>query len=162
MVEERRMAVVQTLDWSKILTRGLTAGILGGVLIDAFLYAVAIVPHHAALSALWQYEASAALGKAALADPGLAWVGLLVHFFFAAAWGCAFSYVAHTRPQVVAHQYLSGIVFGTVVLIVMSVVAMALNLPVPITVVSLSAGFCAFALFFGLPVSLIVARAIRT
>lgn len=156
------MATVQTLDWNKIITRGLVAGIIGGILIDAFLYVATMMPQHAPITMIWQFVASAAIGKSAFANPNSAWLGLLMHFVISIAWGIAFSYVAHTRAQVAEHPYLSGVVFGVIVMVIMDIVTMAANVMAPITAMSLVMGLIAHCVFFGLPVSLYVSRAIRS
>lgn len=156
------MATVQALDWNKVITRGLIAGIIGGILIDAFLYVATIMPQHLPITVMWQFVASAAIGKGAFANPNSVWLGLLMHFVISIAWGCAFSYVAQTRAQIPAHPYLSGIVFGVIVMVIMDIVTMAANVMQPITVMSLVMGLIAHCVFFGLPVSLYISRAIRT
>ena len=156
------MASAPTLDWSKILIRGLIAGIIGGILIDVFLYFAVMAPMHQPITVIWQSVAANALGKSAFSNPGSAWLGLVMHFAVSIAWGCAFSYVAHTRPQVPAHPYLSGVVFGVIVMIIMNIVQMAANGMPQLTVQFLLVGLIAHCIFFGLPVSLYVSRATRS
>ena len=142
------MATAQSLDWRGVVTRGIVAGLIGVVLLDAFLYAALLVPQHLPPSALW-------LGSGPL------WLGLLMHVIVYLAWAVAFSYAAQTRPSVPAHPYISGIVYGAIVMILMQIVQMAANIPLNLTLPFVVCGFVAHAIFFGLPVSLCVARAMR-
>lgn len=156
------MATVQTLDWRAIIVRGLIAGLIGSVLIDAFLYIVLLMPNHASITVIWQALAATVVGKPALTDPSMAWFGLLMHLLISIAWGIAFSYVAQTRENVPEHPYISGIVYGIIVMIIMQIVQMAANIPLQLTVQALLAGLIAHAIFFGLPISLYISRALRT
>ena len=156
------MATVRTLDWRAIIARGLIAGLIGAVLIDAFLYVVLLVPNHLAITVIWQTVAATLVGKPALSDPSMAWLGLLMHLLISIAWGIAFSYVAHTRSNVPEHPYISGIVYGIIVMIIMQIVQMAADVPLQLTLQALLIGLCAYAIFFGLPISIYVSRAMRT
>lgn len=156
------MATLQTLDWRTIVVRGLIAGLIGAVLIDAFLYVGVLMPQHAPITGLWQFIASTVMGKSAFANPNSAWLGLCMDAIISIAWGVAFSYVAHTRPNVPGHPYISGIVYGIIVMIIMQIVQMAANVPVQLTVPALVSGLIAYTIFFGSPVSLYVARAMRS
>jgi hypothetical protein len=156
------MAIVQTIDWRAIVVRGLIAGVIGGILIDAFLYVAQVMPAHGTILGLWQFVASTALGPSAFTNPSTAWIGLFMHACTSIAWGIAFSYVAHTRPGVAEHPYISGVVYGIVVMIIMQIVLMvAKSWPTP-TVQNTLIGLIAHGIFFGLPVSLYVSRAMRS
>jgi hypothetical protein len=156
------MAIVQTLDLRAILLRGLVAGIIGGILIDAFFYVAQIMPVHGTILGLWQFVASTAIGPGAFANPNTAWLGLFMHGCTSIAWGIAFSYVAHTRHGIAEHPYISGVVYGVIVMIIMQIVLMvAKSWPAP-TVQNTLIGLIAHCVFFGLPVSLYVSRAMRS
>ena len=155
------MATMQALNWRDIIVRGLIAGIIGGILIDAFLYVATLVPQGQPITVIWQSVASTALGKGAFADPNSAWVGLCMHLATSIAWGVAFSYVAHTRPYVPQHPYVSGIVYGIIVMIIMQIVLMVSKSWTAPTVSSFLIDVVAHTVFFGLPVSLYVSRALR-
>jgi len=156
------MAIVKTFDWRAIIARGIIAGIIGGILIDAFLYVVQIMPAHGSILGLWQFVASTAIGPNAFTNPNSAWLGLFMHVCTSIAWGIAFSYVAHTRPGISNHPYISGLVYGVIVMIIMDIVLMvAKSFPSP-TVQSALTALIAHCIFFGLPVSLYVSRAMRS
>ena len=152
---------MQALNWRDIIVRGLIAGIIGGILIDAFLYVATLMPLGQPITAIWQFVASTALGKGAFADPNSAWIGLCMHFATSIAWGIAFSYVAHTRPYVPQHPYVSGIVYGIIVMIIMQIVLMVAKSWATPNVSTFLIQLIAHTVFFGLPVSLYVSRASR-
>ncbi len=156
------MAIAQTPDWRTIVVRGLAAGIIGGFLIDAFLYLAQVLPAHGSITGLWQFVASTALGPSAFANPNSAWLGLFMHVCTSIAWGIAFSYVAHTRGGIAGHPYISGLVYGVIVMIIMDIVLMVAKSWPPPTVQSTFTALIAHCVFFGLPVSLYVSRAMRS
>ncbi|MBV8689754.1 MAG: hypothetical protein JOZ59_06590, partial [Candidatus Eremiobacteraeota bacterium] len=88
------MAPLSRLDWRLISLRGLLGGVIGGILIDAFLYIALFAPVHQPITALWANVSATATGHAA-ANP---WLGLLIHFCVSIAWGVGYAYAAATRP----------------------------------------------------------------
>ena len=156
------MATALAPDWRAILVHGIVAGIIGGILIDAFLYVATIMPAHGSIFGLWQFVASTAIGPSAFSNPNSAWLGLLMHACTSLAWGVAFSYAAHTRPGIAEHPYISGLVYGVIVMIIMSIVLMVAKSFPPPTLQGTIINLIAHCIFFGLPVSLYVSRAMRT
>lgn len=156
------MVNLQGLDWRAIVVRGLIAGVIGGILIDAFLYVAQIMPAHGTIFGLWQFVAATALGPSAFTNPNTAWLGLFMHACTSIAWGIAFSYVAHTRAGIVEHPYISGLVYGVIVMIIMQIVLMVAKSWTAPSVQSTLIGLVAHCIFFGLPVSIYVARAMRS
>ncbi|MDQ2680982.1 MAG: hypothetical protein M3Y21_08180, partial [Candidatus Eremiobacteraeota bacterium] len=53
------------LDWKHVLTQGIIAGVVGGILIDLFIYLTGLLPNHQPLSGMYLFVASSAIGKAA-------------------------------------------------------------------------------------------------
>jgi uncharacterized membrane protein YagU involved in acid resistance len=150
------MATVAKLSWPRILTRGVVAGIVGGILMDLFIYLTSVLPQHGSMIAVWQFIASTAIGKGAFSSTSFAWFGLLMHFIVSIAWATGYAYLAQTRAALSAHPAISGVVFGIVVYVVMQIVLVGDNnfkMPSP-------AGFVlslvAHAVFFGLPVAYVV------
>ncbi|GAC1357051.1 MAG: hypothetical protein NVSMB31_17590 [Vulcanimicrobiaceae bacterium] len=149
-------------DWNRILIHGAVAGLIGGILIDAFLYVATLMPQGQPITALWQFVASTAIGKGAFADPNSAWLGLFMHLCTSVGWGVAFAYVASTRPNVPAHPYASGLIYGVIVMIIMQIVLMVAKSWQPPTLQATLISLIAHCVFFGLPVSLYVARTLRS
>jgi hypothetical protein len=138
---------------------GALAGIAGGVTIDAYLLVVGALTHALSPERLYTFIASALVGQAASALPGMFWLGVALHAAISIAWGVGFAYAAVTTPQITARPYFSGIVFGFVVFVVMQLM-MALagivtRIPSPGEVLM---GIVAHTLFFGIPVALVVTR----
>ena len=138
---------------------GAIAGLVGAVLIDAYLLLTLVVAGHlATVAGFFQYIASGALGKAAYATPGAIALGIAVHFVVAIAWGIGYAYVAAKTPQVRERPLLSGTVFGILVMVSMQFVEVAANIYVLPNTVLFFNGIIAHVVFFGLPVAYIVGR----
>ncbi|MDE2572727.1 MAG: hypothetical protein KGM44_09435 [bacterium] len=143
-----------------LVPAGIAGGIIGGVLIHAFL--LSISGFHVAI--LYQWIASNLVGKAAFGSTAYVGLGLLLHFLVAAAWGVIYALVAQCgRPALVNRPLPSGLLFGLVVLVVMQAVQVAFH-----TYVAPSQNWAQYALlvaahlvFFGLPVALYVSAAAR-
>lgn len=136
------------------------AGILGGILIDAFL----AVANQTSPIGIWQFVASALVGPVAFTSPWYAALGFVMHFLISSAWGLAYALVAAGPiPALVRHPWIGGIGYGVVVLIGMTFLLAikhvgAPGVPdTPVVVKSLVAN----TLFFGLPVALYAASALR-
>ena len=138
---------------------GAIAGLVGAVLIDAYLLLTLVVAGHVAtVAGFYEYVASGALGKAAYATPGAVALGIAVHFVVAIAWGVGYAYVAARTPQVLARPFLSGTVFGILVMVAMQFVEVAANIYVLPNTVLFFNGIIAHVVFFGFPVAYIVGR----
>ncbi len=123
---------------------GLVAGLPGTAAFQLFLYG-ALRAAHLPPPPLWTYGAVAAI---------------LLQGAISIAWAAAFSYLARTRANVAAHPYLSGVVYGAVVMVLMQIVYVFANLVHGWRAPGLAAELIANSIFFGLPVSLWVSRRI--
>ncbi len=149
------MASALPLDWGRIVLRGVTAGIAGGIFIDAFLYAATLAPRHASILALWQFVASTAVGKIAFSSTSYAWFGLVMHLAISAGWGIGYSYLSETQAPVNVRPFVSGLLFGVVVYIVMQMALATVGLLVIANGMQIIVGIVAYTFFFGVPVALI-------
>jgi hypothetical protein len=144
----------QTRPAGSLFGPAVVAGIIGGILIDAFL---ALVTRTSPL-ALWQFVASAIVGQSAYASAGYAALGCAVHFFVSIVWSvsyvAAFNGIGQLRNWI-----LGGIVWGVVVDAAMNGV-LALKIGAPF-VQGFTQGMIAHVVFFGLPVAYYVAREAR-
>jgi len=153
------MATLTSVNWRRIASQGIVAGIIGAILIDAFLYLALLVPAHQPLTAMWQSISATATANS-IANPLL---GLIVHFCISIAWALGYAYVAHTREAVASRPYISGPVYGFIVMVVMQLVQMAAGVHLPaMTAMGFITGLVAHCIFFGLPIALYVSRAMRT
>ena len=144
---------------------GIVAGLTGGVFIDAYLLATVVgLGHAATVTSFYQFVAAGAIGTAAAFNGGMgaALLGLALHLMVSAAWGVGYAYLATTTPQLHARPILSGIAFGIGVMLAMQLVEVAAGIfrfPGPGGWFN---ALVAHAIFFGLPVALVVARTQRT
>ena len=125
----------------------------GGIVIALFLAAVAAAggrpPAEALAADTWT------LGAPSLAG------GLALHFFIAVAWALGYVYLLRTQPQLLTRPVLSGLSFGLVVYVFMGVIqimAGRYHRPNP---TQFEVSLIAHVVFYGLPVGLVVARALR-
>jgi hypothetical protein len=140
---------------------GAVAGLIGGILIDAFLYFATILPNHGSLASMYSYIASTALGNGVLGGPSAVWLGVFIHFAVSIAWGMGLAYAVVNRPDTLSHPYIAGVVFGFVVLIIMQIVlALTQHFQKP-TAQMFAGSFLAHTLFFGLPVALYLSSALQ-
>jgi len=147
------------LPFPALAVPGAIAGLVGAVLIDAYLlFTLVVAGHLVTVSGFYQYVASGALGKAAYATPGSVALGIAVHVVVAIAWGIGYAYVAARTPQVLSRPLLSGTVFGILVMVSMQLVEVAANIYVLPNTVLFFNGIIAHVVFFGLPVAYIVER----
>ena len=114
---------------------------------------------------LLQVVASGLLGQDAYAGGwGTAVLGLAAHFVLSLLWAALFVVVASRVPRLLAKPALSGALFGVLVFLAMRLVVLPVSaFPHPVSFKPLSAGLdlLSHVFFFGLPIALAAARAIR-
>jgi hypothetical protein len=66
---------------------GFAAGVLGGILIDAFL----VVANHTGIISVWQFVASALVGPAAFSSQSYAALGFAMHFAISIVWASIYA-----------------------------------------------------------------------
>ena len=130
------------------------AGVIGGVLVDAFL---SIVLHRTPV-AIWQYIASTIVGQGAYASPAYAILGFVVHFMVSIVWGVLYAYAFAALGQL--KNWIAGaIVWGIVVDAVMNLLqTIKLGQPFGPSFVQ---GLLPHIVFYALPVALYMANAVR-
>jgi hypothetical protein len=149
------MASVARVNWSRIVLRAFCAGIVGGILLDLFLYLATVLPQHGSMPAVWQFIASTAFGKVAFTSASYAWIGLLMHFIVSIAWAIGYGYLAETQAGVNAQPVISGIVFGFVVWGVMQLALYTVQALHINTFGDAVLNIIAHTIFYGLPVALV-------
>lgn len=149
------MATVVPLNWGRIITRGVAAGVCGGILIELFVYFTRLAPEHTSILSFWQYIASSAFGKAAYTSTSYAWIGLGLHAATSIAWGIGYAYLSDVQPAVNARPILSGILFGLVVYVAMQIVLESVGLLVIKNGAQIGYGVLEHTVFFGVPVALV-------
>jgi uncharacterized membrane protein YagU involved in acid resistance len=127
---------------------------------DAYLIGVSSATSHSADVAALYYQsvAAVALGKAALADPNSAWLGVAIHFATSIAWGIGYVYATLQTPRIVARPLISGIAYGMVVYLTTQIVAVVANVFQPPDTARLVNGLIAYGILFGLPIAFVTRR----
>ncbi|HEY1428540.1 MAG TPA: hypothetical protein VGF18_03130 [Candidatus Tumulicola sp.] len=156
------MATLARPAWGSIVSRGATAGIIGGITIDVYLWLTTLIPAHTPITAMWQFVASTAFGKGALTNPSFIWVGLAMHLIVSIGWGIGYAYIAASSPAIANRWITSGIVYGIVVYAIMSLILLAdNNFTYPSSPNAFVNAIAAHAIFFGLPVAFVINRSSR-
>jgi hypothetical protein len=148
-----------TISLPGVARAGIVGGLVGAIAIDLYLLVIYVFVAHAfTLVTFFQRVASGAIGKSAYGDPSYAWLGLALHLAVSVGWGIGFAYVAARTPQVRARPLTSGLVFGGVVMLAMWLIEFAAAIWQFPTAATFEHALVAHMLFFGLPVSYVVAR----
>ncbi len=121
------------LDWRRVALRGCIAGLTGGALFGAFLWAIG--PLYAGMVNFGEF--------------------IILYVALSLAWGIGYVYLADTRPQINKLPLLSGVVFGIVVYVVMQLVLYGVAAEQTHTALQVAYGVIASCLFFGLPIALL-------
>ncbi len=155
--EAKRMT--EKRNWNEIFRQAIVAGVIAGILIQAYLIVTTVLPSHMTVLQEWQWIASAAIGDVAFTNTGYAWLGLLVHFIVSIGWAGGYAYLAQQQQFMNRRWYISGPVFGFVVYIIMDIVLLgARKFVPPATPSALLNVLIAHCLFFGLPLAFVVYR----
>ena len=134
---------------ASLLVPAIIAGIIGGIIVDAFLS----ISHHISPITLWSGMAAAAAG------PGSPWwMGLLVHAVISLVWAVLYAYIVGAIGQL-RNWLVSGLVWGVIVTAVMAFIVSTK------TGSSWSSNFkedlLATAVFYALPMAFYLARTTR-
>ncbi len=144
-------------SWGRIAAQVLLAGLAGAVLLDCYLFVTKLLPHGNGIVGMWQWIASTVLGKSALANPGSAAVGAALHLLVSIGWAAGYVYIAVNHPASTRRWFVAGIVYGLIVYTIMQVILLADgNFIYPPTPNAFVNDLIAHALFFGVPVALVV------
>ncbi|MEA2687947.1 MAG: hypothetical protein QOD51_554 [Candidatus Eremiobacteraeota bacterium] len=153
----------RTITLRDMITVGLVAGVAGGVLIDAFLFAVQLAGGSTPGQLLgnFVFVAATLLGPGASATASAVPIGIVLHFCVSIGWALGYVYLARTQPQLVTRPWVSGAGFGLVVYVFMQIVLLTAgqyHRPMPGV---LGTQLVAHIAFYGIPVALIVSRLLR-
>jgi hypothetical protein len=145
---------------SSIVT-GVTAGLVGGVLIEAYSFAaIWVMAGGVDVVREFQYTAAGLIGATALGDPLYAWLGVAVHFAISAVWGIGYVYVAARTPQLDGVPLISGFIYGFAVYLLMLILQFPSSVQHVPEFSTQGNAMIAYTFFFGIPIALI-ARARR-
>ena len=146
-------------DW---IPAGIIAGLIAGLTLELFLAAAQWSKGGAAGAiAGIEWTASVAAGNGVIGQPYAVPLGLALHFATSILWAFGFLYVADRQPQLFARPFISGLGFGIVVYFLMQALLVPAGKFAGMTIYSFDRDIVAHTLFFGVPLSLIVARLAR-
>ncbi len=146
------------------LLAGLVAGLAGGIIFDAFLFAVQIAAGGSpaqVVSGTWIFVAAVLLGPAAIFNPAAPLIGAALHFLVAVFWALGYVYLVRAQPQLLARPWISGAGFGLVVYVFMQIVLITAgqyHRPAPAV---LGEALLAHICFYGIIVALVTSRMLR-
>ncbi len=133
---------------------GIVAGIAGGFLIHAFLFAVGIAHY----PATYQWIASGLIGKSAFTNADGAVIGVLLHFAISIVAAIVYAY-AGQFTGLLGRPLLAGTIFGVVMNALMDLAAFErTNTPLPSGLHDVGIGLVAHVVFFGIPIALFLSR----
>lgn len=150
--------MTQKRDWALIVRQALLAGIVAGIIIEAYLIVTVATPAHQTPIQLWQWIASAALGQVAFSSPSYAIAGLLTHFCVSIGWAGGYAYLAQQQSFMNQRWIISGLVYGLVVYIFMDLLLLGVRMFIPPPPLGVLNALVAHSVFFGLPLAFVVSR----
>ncbi len=101
------------------------AGVVAGILLEAYLYAAILAPAHMSLATSWAWVASTVLGKAMLTNPSAPLIGLAIHLLVSFGWAGGYAYLAQGNAVMRDRFVTSGIVYGICVMVGMQLILLA-------------------------------------
>lgn len=157
------LAVERTVTQRDRIVAGLAAGIVGGILIQLFLFAVQLAggtpPEQFAGD--FAFIAASLEGPGASASPALVAIGIVLHLCVSVGWAVGYAYLARTQRQLVTRPLISGIGFGVVVYIFVQIVLLTAPQHHGPAAGSIATQVIAYTIFYGIPVALIASRMLR-
>lgn len=139
---------------SSLVAQGAAAGMIGGILVDAFL---ALAMHRSPV-AIWQFVASTIVGQAAFTSDAYAVLGCIVHFAVSIVWAVAYALAFGAIGQL-KQWILGAIVWGVIVDAAMQLLLLVkAGQPFGPAFVQ---GLLAHVVFYALPVALYMANSAR-
>jgi hypothetical protein len=155
------MATVSTPDRTAVtIGAGFAAGVLGGILLDAFL----VVANHTSIISVWQFVASALVGPAAFSAQSYAVLGFAMHFAISIVWASIYAGLAiGPLPALARRPIIGGFLYGIIVMVAMTAILALKHVgPAgPPDTGTLIRSFIAHTIFFGIPVAWYVSLALR-
>jgi hypothetical protein len=136
------------------LKRAVTAGLIGGVVVDLFLILIRVAP----FPGIYQFIASTVVGPVAFSSSAYIALGVVMHFVISIIFALAYAFIAQRSPVLLEHPIRWGAIFGVAVMLVMQVVTGVAHASQPPTVQGIVIGLIAHVVFFGLPVAWYIAR----
>jgi hypothetical protein len=156
--------MIQALPPPRTIAGASIAGAVGGVTIlagFAFFNLFLLPVPGFTLAGLFQFDASALVGKAAYASGAYVALGVVLHFLVAIGWAVGYAWAAVRQRQLVTRPLVSGAVFGIIIYFAMQFMLFAANVYHNPSPLEFDVGIVAHAVFYGIPVAFINARFCR-
>jgi hypothetical protein len=157
--------MTRALPHPRTIAGAVIAGAVAGVTILAGIAAFNLillpVPGFT-LGGLFQFDASALVGKAAYTSGAYVALGVILHFLVAIGWAAGYAWAAERQRQLLTRPLVSGAVFGVIVYFAMQFMLFAANVYHNPSPLEFDVGVIAHAVFYGIPVALISARFCRS
>ncbi len=133
---------------------GVVAGIIGGFLFHAFLFAVGVAHY----PSTYEWIASGIIGRSAFMNADGALIGVLLHFSIAIVAAVLYAY-ASQFIGLLGQPVVGGTIFGVVMNAIMDLAAYErTNTPLPSGLHDIGIGLVAHVIFFGIPVAIFLSR----
>jgi hypothetical protein len=143
------------VNWGRVFSQGVVAGIVGGIVLVAFIFFAFFLPQHGTIAQLFAADAANIHQSSPL-------IGAVARVCVGIVWGVAYAYIANSRPSIMNNPWISGPVYGFIVWLAMQLVLMAGGVwrPFPLNFVFVI--LIGHMLFFGVPVALTVRALSKT
>jgi hypothetical protein len=112
-------------------------------------------------AATYEFLAGALAGNAAAGASWAVPLGVFALFAGTTGWALGYVHAARQQPQLFTRPWISGIVFGAVVWLLMEILLVAVGRFTPPTTESFDRDITAFTIFFGIPLALTAAHLTR-
>lgn len=156
--------MIQALPHPRTIAGAITAGVVAGVTILACVAAFGLAQLPApgfSLTGLFEFDASALIGKAAYSNNAYAALGAVLHFCVAVGWAAGYAWTAERQRQLLTRPFVSGAVFGVIVYFAMQFMLFAANVYHNPSPLEFDIGLFAHVVGYGIPVALVVTRFCR-
>lgn len=146
------------------LVGAIIAGLIAGVTIlaaNAFFALLVLPVPGLTLAGMFQFDASALVGKVAYTSSAYVALGVALHFLVAVGWAIGYAIAARRQRQLLTRPLISGAMFGILVYFAMQFMLFAANVYHNPSILEFDAGIVAHVVCYGIPVALINARFYR-
>jgi hypothetical protein len=149
----------------RTIAGALIAGAVAGVAIlagfAAFNLILLPIPGFT-LGGLFQFDASALVGRVAYTSGAYVTLGAVLHFLVAIGWATGYAWATERQHQLLTRPLISGTVFGVIVYFAMQFMLFAANVYHNPSPLEFDVGIIAHTVFYGIPVAFIIARFSRS
>jgi hypothetical protein len=141
----------------RMVKRAVTAGLAGGIVLDAYLWLTTVLPARQSIAAALQYVASTVFGSVAFTGESYAAAGLAISLLVSIGWAGGYAYFTNTHPATNRHWIAAGAAYGVVVFTLMQLILLGSGRFVPPSnPTALVNSVVAYVVFFGVPVAYVV------